>query len=464
MSSELIMTMFPLSKKKIFFGLFGLIIALLSYLFLPESCPEAARRTFAIFIIAAIFWAFEVFEPFITSLLIILLLIFSLAKPDGVMGMGKNGYITFLIPFSSPVIILFFGGFTLAAALRKYKVDLFIIEKFLGKTRDNPHVILIKVILITAFLSMWISNTVTTVIMLGILTPYFSLTPINENFRKALLLAIPFSANIAGITTPIATPSNAIAIGLLNTYGYHISFLEWMMICIPLALILLAIEYIILATIFPSGNEIERLDLPNENLTAKGIWVLGVVLVMIMLFVSSPIHEIPEALIALLCTGTLTAFGFLNRNDIKEIDWDVLILMWGGLALGIAVEKSGLAHWIVNLSPIFQDKNYAIIVFSLLTIVISIFMSNTAVASLILPLGLGIEGIDKTLFAVTIALVCSFGMIFPISTPPNALAFATGKISTKDMAKTAILIVSLSLAIILLGYQIVIPTILESWR
>jgi len=449
-------------NKKIFFGLFGLILALLTYFFLPESCPEAARRTLAIFIIAAFFWAFEIFEPFVTSLLIILLLIFTLAKPDGVMGMGKTGYVTFLIPFSSPVIILFLGGFALAASLRKYKVDLFIAEKFLGNSSENPHVILLRVILTTAFLSMWISNTVTTVIMLGILTPYFSLASLSDNFRKALILAIPFSANIGGIATPIASPPNAIAIGILNTYGSYISFFEWMIICIPLAVILLAIEFIVLAVLFPLGNKMEKLKFSKEKLTKKGSWVLSVTFITIVLFVSSPIHEIPEALIALLCAGILTTFGFLNRNDIKKLDWDILILMWGGLALGIAVEISGLAHWIVSLSPLFSDKDYAILLFSLLTITISMFMSNTAVASLILPVGLGIEGIDKTLFAVTIALICSIGMIFPISTPPNALAYATGQITTKDMAKTGLLIVSISLVIILLGYHIIIPNVLAN--
>lgn len=456
--------MFSIFKKKAIIGLLGVAFALSAYFFLPESCPEAARRTFAIFIIAAAFWAFEILEPFVTSLLIILLLIFTLAKPDGVMGMGKDGYVTFLIPFSSPVIILFFGGFALAESLSKYKVDLFIAGRFLGEATENPYVILLRVIFTTAFLSMWLSNTVTTVIMLGILTPYLSLSSLSDNFRKALILGVSFSANIGGISTPIASPPNAIAIGLLNTYGIYISFFEWMLICIPLALILLGIGFLILITVFPLGSKRKKLRFPHESLTKNGQWVLAITVITIMLFMSSPIHEIPEALIALLCVGVLTTFGLLNRNDIKQLDWDILILMWGGLALGIAVEKSGLAHWFVTLSSLFQDKEYAILVFSLLTISISLFMSNTAVASLILPIGLGTESIDKTLFAVTIALICSCGMIFPISTPPNALAFATGVITTKDMAKTGILIVLISLAIILLGYHIIIPNILAQER
>lgn len=453
---------FALPNRKVIFGMIGVVIALLAYFYLPESCPEAARRTFAIFIIAAFFWAFEIFEPFITSLLVILLLIFSLAKPGGVLDMDKNGYTTFLIPFSSPVIILFFGGFTIAAALRKYKVDLFIAEKFLGKASDNPHMFLLRVILTTAFLSMWISNTVTSVIMLGILMPYFSLPSISDNLRRALVLAVPFSANVGGISTPIASPPNAIAIGLLNTYGTFITFFDWMKICIPLLIILLTVVFFVLIVVFPPGNKMEQLQFPKEKLTKDGRRVLGIIIFTVMLFVSSPIHQIPEALIALLCTGALTSFGFLKRNDIKQLDWDILILMWGGLALGIAVEISGLAHWIVNQFPLFQNKDYAIILFSLLTIILSMFMSNTAVASLILPVGLGIDSIDKTLFAVTIAIVSSLGMIFPISTPPNALAFATGRITTKDMAKTSVIIVAISLIIILVGHHIVIPRILAA--
>lgn len=448
-----------LGNKKAIIGLFGLTTALFSYFFLPESCPEAARRTCAIFIMAAVFWAFEILEPFVISLLIILLFIFSLTVPQGVMEAGKNGYAIFLNPFSSPVIILFFGGFVLAAAMRKYRVDLFVAEKFLSQSTENPHGILLRVILATAFLSMWISNTVAAVIMLGILTPYLSLTSLGDNFRKALILAIPFSANIGGISTPIASPPNAIAIGLLNSNGYDISFFEWMMISIPLALVLLAVEFGILITVFPLGDKMEKLQFTKEELTSKGRWVLGITVAIILIFVCSPIHEIPEAVVGLIGVVVLTAMGFLTRHDIKELDWDILILMWGGLALGIAVEKSGLAHWFVSLTPLFKSQDHAILLFSLLAITITMFMSNTAVASLILPMGLGIEGLDKILFAVTIALICSLGMVFPISTPPNALAFATGQITTKDMAKTGILIAVLALVIILVGYHIIIPKV-----
>lgn len=444
-------------SKRGLLGIAGVFLALLSYFLLPESCPEAAKRTCAIFVLAAVYWAFEVFEPFITSLLIVLLLIFALAKPDGVLQMGKNGYTQFLIPFASPVMILFFGGFILASALQKHHVDAFIAEKCLLPFAGKSSTFLAAVILTSAFLSLWISNTVTAAIMLGVVGPYLTQKNMDEGFKKSLILAIPFASNIGGIGTPIGSPPNAIAIGLLQGYDIYINFIQWMLITIPLLLILLAITFLVLRLLFPLSKPIESFHSAQGGLTKDGKGVLAITAVSILLFMSTPIHAIPEALIALLSTGALTAFGYLNKADIKRIDWDVLLLMWGGLALGHAVEISGFASWLLSRPFFTESAGYEMIIFALIAVATSTFMSNTATTALLLPVGLGMEGIDKPLFAITISLICSLGMTLPISTPPTALAYATGYVSTKEMAKAGFMIVAIAVILILLGYNLIIP-------
>jgi sodium-dependent dicarboxylate transporter 2/3/5 len=375
--------------------------------------------------------------------------------------MGKNGYTQFLIPFASPVMILFFGGFVLASALQKYHVDAFIAEKCLLPFAGNPSTFLAAVILTTAFLSLWISNTVTAAIMLGIVGPYLAQKNMDDGFKKRLILAIPFASSIGGMGTPIGSPPNAIAIGLLQGYEIFISFIDWMLITIPLVLILLAITYIVLRLLFPLSTRIETFQSSEGVLTKEGKGVLAITAASILLYMSTPIHAIPEALIALLSTGALTAFGYLNKTDIKRLDWDVLLLMWGGLALGHAVEISGLAEWLLSRQIFVDSSGYEIIVFALIAVVTSTFMSNTATTALLLPVGFGMQGIDKSLFAITISLVCSLGMTMPISTPPTALAHATGYVSTREMAKAGFMIVGIAVILILLGYNLVIPYFLQ---
>lgn len=448
---------YPATKKILYLAI-ALVLGILTYLFLPDSCPEAARRTAFVFVIAAILWAFEILPLYVTSLLIIVLLAFSLGKPGGVLNMGYSGYTLFLIPFSSPVIMLFFGGFMLAQAMKKYHADHMITHMILSRFGKKPISALFGILLSTALLSMWISNTVTTALMLGIILPSIEAADVKGTFKKALLLAIPYGANIGGIATPIGSPPNAIAISFLTEYGYFIDFFEWMCICVPLMIILLIITCFVLYLFFPPTMKTIDLEPHKQiSLCGNGKLVLAITGITICLFLTFPLHGIPEPLIALLCVCMLLMSGLLVEEDLKKIAWDILLLMWGGLALGIAVAKTGLGSWFVTL-PIFAHHG-ALLIFSfcIVAVLFSMFISNTATVALLLPIALGIEGENKIALAITITMVSNLAMVFPISTPPNAIAYSSHLFESKDMIKAGLTISMISVGLILLGYEIIIP-------
>jgi len=159
-------------KKKLWLMAMTLLIAVGVYYFLPDTCPEAAKRTAFVFTVAALFWALEIIPHYGTSLVVVLLLIVLIGREGGVLDLDRSGYRMFLVPFSSPVIMLFFGGFALARALRKYHVDSYIADRVLSLCGDHPYRVLLGIMLLTAVLSMWTSNTATTAIMLGIIAPF----------------------------------------------------------------------------------------------------------------------------------------------------------------------------------------------------------------------------------------------------------------------------------------------------
>lgn len=442
--------------------LFSVLMAALAYFLLPPNCPEPARRTAFVFVMTALFWAFEVIPLYATALVVVVSLIFSLAKPEGVLGMDENGYQIFLLPFSNPVIMLFLGGFVLAAMMRKYGVDQIVVSRLLRLFGEKPYFILLGFIFTTGFVSLWMSHTASTALMLVMIGPVLSRLGSGDHFKKALVLAIPFSANIAGIGTPVATPPNAIAIGILAEHGIRIKFLSWMLMAIPLAVILLFAASVVLYVMFPPRHKKIQIALDDTNrLDAKGLGAILIGFLTVFLWISSDWHGIPESVVSLLAVSLFAATGLLNREDLNTIHWDILVLMWGGLALGKAMEVSELNRWIISL-PFFSQEGFLLVAaFCLVTVLLSIFVSNTATANLILPLAMSVPEENRLLLGVIVALSCSFDMLLPISTPSNALAFSTNAIATKDMIKSGLVIVVIAVALLLSGYPFFINQLLR---
>lgn len=447
-----------LINQRVHKALFAVALSAVAYFLMPADVGEPARRMAFIFVLSALFWSMEIVQLHTTAFIVILLEILMLARPGGVMNATANTYQQFLTPFGSPIIMLFFGGLVMAVGLAKYEMDTLIAGRLLKVLGKSPFAILMGFMATSGFLSMWMSNTATTAMMIAMVMPLLRQFDKDDPFRIGLVLAIPFAANIGGIATPVGTPPNAVAIGILANKGITLSFIGWMKMAFPLAVILLLGSALLLYKMFPSKNKMIELSMKSDQKIGRKGWLCILVsLFTVVLWLTSEFHKIPEGVIALLAVGMFFSLQLLDKSDLKKVEWDVLILMWGGLALGKGLELTGLTNWIVSL-PVFDRTGFLLVlVFSLVTFFLASFMSHTATANLVIPIVMALPGENNFLLAVIVALASSFAMALPISTPPNAIAFATDMINTKDMMKSGIIIGIVSLALMFLGYQIIIP-------
>lgn len=456
-------TILDLRGRELYRSLFILLttiaLAILAYLVLPSDMEEPARRAVAIFIIAAIFWATEVIPLYATSLLVICLKILLLSPPLGFTNISPD---IFLRPFSSSVIVLFLGGLLLAAAVRKHGLDLIIAARILRPFSQRPVVLIFAVLILSAVLSMWMSNTATAAMMLAIMAPILRNSGPSGKYYIGLILAVPFGANLGGIGTPIGTPPNAIALAALREAGIGISFLQWMLMTVPLVALLLAITGAMLYWFYPADADTKLPDIKTApRMNRKGMLTLVVMLITIVLWLTGEWHKFSDGTVALFAGAMLTCLGLLDRKDVDSIDWNILILMWGGLSLGQAMQSTGLVNYIVSL-PIAELQGLLLAgVVVLLAVGFSTFMSNTAAANLIVPVGLALSLTEHGFLAILAALACSFAMALPISTPPNALAFATGKVSAAAMMKVGTLVSVISFIVVMAGYQVVFGLLLR---
>jgi len=301
---------------------------------------------------------------------------------------------------------------------------------------------------------MWISNTAACAMMLALTKPVLSVIKKDDPYGKALPLSVAFGANIGGIASPIGTPPNAIAVGILQDYGVYLDFLGWMVMAIPLALFILIIAGLVLFFFFPTKEEkieIKFDKIPKFSRLAKGVLLIASLI--ILAWLTTSLHHIPEGITALLGVALFASFKLIDHQDLKNVDWDILILMWGGLALGQGIQSSKVMDPLLNY-PLFTQQGFILIaILCVLAFVLSSFISNTATANILLPIAVTLTGKDPILLSVTVALSCSFALAFPISTPPNAMAYSLRTFTTKDMFKSGIVISIIAIIMVLIGFE-----------
>lgn len=439
-------------KKIIHYMCLLLAVWLLPGLIMPDGALTVVQeRVLSIFLLATYLWVHDRIPAFSTSLLIIALLVFTVSDSAPyhlrvTLGSDALSYEEIFNSFASPVIILFLGGFFIALASAKYKLDLNLARVFFKPFGSRYEVVMLGVMIITASFSMFMSNTTTTLIMLTIMTPLLAKMDHSAPACRAMVLAIPIAANLGGMGTPIGTPPNAIAFRYL--VGEHsLTFGEWMLFAVPLVIVLIAISWGVLMKLYPSdGVEVNiQIDSHFEH-GLKPYIVYATTLCTVMLWMFSSFHGMSAYAVAILPVAVFTITGIIDKDDLKNISWDVLWLMAGGIAIGAALSSSGLAKVLVNMMSF--DKLPIILIFlaiSTLCMVMATFLSNTATANLLMPIAVSIavsiEGIESVGGLVAIvsltALSCSLGMGLPISTPPNALCHSSGLVETKDFIKTA---------------------------
>jgi len=415
-----------------------------SIAFIPEysGLEPAPMWTLFILIFAAGLWMSEAIPAFAVAILIIGLEILILGRPGGVFATGPKDWQMFVAPWSSPIMWLFLGGFVLGQAAETTGLDRMMARFVLRGFGTRPSVILLGAMGLTFTFSMFMSNTATTAMMMSVMAPVIAALDKKDPFAKSLLLGIPFAANVGGMATIIGSPPNAIAAGLLSE-SHNITFTQWMMAGLPPALILFFIIWLYLRIAHPSMNKtLDLRGLEWETRTGsllpmwKRILVFPVFMVTVLLWMTGPIHGMPTAVVSFIPITVFAVTGILNTTEIKKLNWDVLLLLTGGLSLGIAIQQTGLAEWILGLLPIDSLGLLALaFLLAYVTTILSNFMSNTAATNILAPLGVAVAVGFEPIIVIPLALGASAAMCLPISTPPNAIAFATGKLKTTDFLR-----------------------------
>ncbi len=319
----------------------------------------------------------------------------------------------------------------------------------------QPLFILLGFILITAGFSMWMSNTATTAMMVTLAAPVISQISVTDRFRKGLLLAIPFAANLGGMGTPIASPPNAVAVAYLNGAGISLDFVSWMIYAMPLMLLTLLLLWWLLWRYFkPSSVGQMDLKISYSKMEPRSWFVIAVFVVTVSLWLTDRVHGLPAAVVAMIPAVAFTTTGIIGTKDVNDIDWHILLLIAGGLALGKGLQASGLDAVLIAQIP--MDGQWLFPLLLLFTLALSTFMSNTASANLVIPIAISlgtIGGFSELVLCFGVALSASTAMALPVSTPPNAIAYARGVLTNQDFMKTGLIIGLFSLALIILYFR-----------
>lgn len=422
------------------------------------------QRVIALFVFAALMWIFEIIPNWTTSLLVITILLLTVST-KGIGFLCNPDFGTLMKParimssMADPVVMLFLGGFVLAIMAERYGLDVVIARALLSLFGTKPQFVLLGFLLIIAVFSMFMSNTATAAMMLTLLAPVLSKLPVDDKGKVGLALSIPVAANLGGIGTPIGTPPNATAKGYLEQAGIDVTFGEWCVHMIPYVLIMLLVAWIILQIFFPFKTKRLVLEIPKSD--KKRDWKYVVVWVTfigtILLWATEQITKINSNIVAFVPLAVFTATGLFGKEEIKEINWNVLWLVAGGFALGYALQDTGLAKVLIEAIPFGEMPVVLVIVVAgLVCYFLSNFISNSATAALLIPIlivvasGLADPSAPSNASFVAfggtqamiifIATCASLAMLFPISTPPNAIASSTGLVETKDMARVGLVI------------------------
>jgi sodium-dependent dicarboxylate transporter 2/3/5 len=467
-------------------ALFLLILALPA----PGTLAPDARSVAAVAALMAVWWMTEAIPLPATALLPIIL--FPLL---GVMNVGAA-----TAPYAHELIFLFLGGFLIAAAMQRWDLHRRIALSVVDAVGVQPRRLVLGFMLATAFLSMWISNTATVVMMLPIGAAILALL---ENRGRALgtalMLGIAYAASIGGTATLIGTPPNAIfAAAASQMLDRQIGFLDWMIIGVPLASVMLAISWILLVRVLhplpagasdPTAEAVVRSARGALGPMSRGEtvvatvfacaaagWLLrepkalgGIVIPGISTYfpmVSDSVIAISAALVLFAIPVSLRERTFaLDWDSAVDIPWGVLLLFGGGLSLARGFDETGLAAWI-GLQVATLD---ALPFLLLLALIIALFVflteltSNTATATMGMPIMVGVAsgvGAEPIGLMAAVALASSMAFMLPVATPPNAIVFGSGRVSIRDMAGAGLWLNLVAIVLITLTAYLVIGSVL----
>ncbi|MBU2946975.1 SLC13 family permease [Zobellia uliginosa] len=471
-----------LSKKA---GLFIGPILFFIIRFLPfDLVSEKGDAVIAVAVWMVIWWITEAVSISVTALLPLLL--FPFLKIMDIGDVGAN--------YGSPIIFLFFGGFVLALALEKVNLHKRIALNIIKITGTTPNKVVLGFMIATASLSMWISNTATTVVMLPIAMSVINLlvndadgfTKSDQNFALSVMLGIAFSANAGGVATVIGTPPNSVMIGLLeNEYNIEISFLKWMVLGVPFSALMIWISYLVLVKwmypnrdlVFSASKDVISAELKKlGTMSGKEKMVLAIFGVTVFLWIFRtvinglfPALKLNDTMISIMAAIAMFSIPYnmkkgdfiLVWKDTQKLAWGILVLFGGGLALAKGMSVSGIVDMV---SAAIGDSHVSVLFTAILLITLMLFMtelmSNVALIAVLAPVVAGIAiGLNVPvlylLIPVTIASSCAF--MLPMATPPNAIVFASGYVKVGEMARVGVILNIIAVALLVLMFQFVVP-------
>lgn len=444
-------------------GLIGGVLVLVILLMTPtpEGLSDEAWRTAAITILMGIWWLTEAIPIFVTALLPIVLF--------PILGVTTISEAT--SPYANPLIFLFMGGFIIALAMEKWNLHKRIAISIVSFVGIKPSSIIIGFIIAAAFLSMWVSNTATAIMMLPIAMSILELVDREEgsdkiNFEIVLILCIAYACNIGGMGTLIGTPPNALLAGfVLENYGIEITFFDWMLVGVPIVILSLPLMYLVLTKVIypikikvlPGGKELIQKQMNELGLISSEEKKVAAVFLSVALlwifrpFLSNYIPGISDAGIAIAASIVLFIIPsdlkenvfLLKWSDTKRLPWGVLILFGGGLSMASAISSTGLATWIGNGIGALDTWPILLIIFIVISLIIFLteMTSNTASTAAFLPILASVAiglGENPLLLAIPTVLGASCAFMLPVATPPNAIVYGSGKISIPEMAKAGL--------------------------
>ncbi|MEZ4802804.1 MAG: SLC13 family permease [Gelidibacter sp.] len=471
------------TSKRIGFVLGPLLFILILFFFKPEGLSPEARAVLASTVWIAVWWITEAIPIAVTALLPIVL--FPLTG-----GLGLNETTS---AFGHKYIFLYMGGFIIAIAIEKWNLHRRIALNIIHFIGSDIKKIILGFMVATAFLSMWISNTATSVMMLpigiAIITQLKDNPKTIENetqlFGKALMLAIAYSSSIGGIATLIGTPPNLVLAGVISdTYGYEITFLQWFKFGFPISVILLFLCWKYLTTYafsftqkeFPGGKEeIKRLRTAlgrisyEEKLVSLVFGTTAFFWITRSLLFDKLLPQLDDTIIAIVFAIVLFLIPskdkkekLMSWEDAIKLPWGIILLFGGGMALANGFESSGLAQWLGNQMTSFAGLTTIILVLLLIAAVnfLTEITSNLATTAMLLPvlapMALTVD-IHPFVLMVGAAVAASCAFMLPVATPPNAVVFGAGYLRIPDMVRKGFVMNIISIIILTAFVYFVLP-------
>ena len=407
--------------------------------------PDGSVAVLALLGAVVVLWVSEVVPLFVTSLAIpVVLVATGVGSPDDA-----------LAPFFHPIIALFFGGFLMAEAMRRTGLDHLAAISIIARAGRSPRTLFAAMIGVSAFLSMWMSNTAAAAVMLPIALAVTA--PMDSpGYRRALVLGIAYAATVGGVGSAIGTPANPLAIAFLDDFaGRDVSFVEWFAVGLPMVVIFLPIMGAYLWWRMGASPDGERFGevrrVARAGMVEAGrpnrdqLIVIGVFLGVIALWLTESWHGLETGIVALAGAIVLALLGKVTQDDLGRISWASLLTFGGGLALGLFLLESGTSDWIaVQLGGLAAvPAPIAVAAVAAVTLGLTTVASNTASAAMIIPLVIplsAIIGVDATLLVMVVAIASSIDFALVIGTPPTLLAYSTRLFTTGQIFRVGIVL------------------------